>query len=71
MDDDPEIILHHLQNGDLRITIKDVAEMDEHEMIAFVMIKMARAFIVSYPERQGQLKQLMDSMFMQESDYLN
>jgi hypothetical protein len=71
MDDDPEIILNHLQNGDLRLTIKDVAEMDDHEMIAFVMIKMARAFIVSYPERQGQLKQLMDSMFLQEQDYLN
>jgi hypothetical protein len=71
MDDDPEIILQHQQNGDLRLTIKDVAEMDDHEMIAFVMIKMARAFIVSFPERQGQLKQLLDSMFLQEQEYLN
>jgi hypothetical protein len=71
MDDDPEIIINHLANNDLRITIRDVIEMDDHEIIAFVMIKMARAFIVSYPERQGQLKQLMDSMFINEQDYLN
>jgi hypothetical protein len=71
MDDDPEIIFHHLANNDLRITIRDVIEMSDHEMIAFCLIKLSKAFIVSFPEKQGQLKQLLDAMFQQERDYLN
>ena len=66
-----EILLEHLKSGHLRILIKDTPELDDEEMLAFVMMKFARCFVTSFPEKAPNLKRLLDVMFLQEKEYMN
>lgn len=68
---DLEIVLEHLKNGTLRILVRDCPELDDEEMIAFIMIKFTKVFLTSFPEKQGHLKKLLDVMFKQEQELLN
>lgn len=66
-----EILLEHLDNGTLRIMIRDCPELDDEEMLAYVMMKFAKCFVTSFPEKAPNLKRLLDVMFLEEKAMLN
>lgn len=70
-DDQLEIIMEHLESGDLRILIRDCPELSDHEMLAFVMLKFAKCFAMGFPEKITEIKRLMEVIFMQDEKLFN